>query len=229
MESPGERELPNVTRLANSISPVDSDIIVLYSSMDVLQICGGRVKAESKSRDRTPPLSRTRNTILDAAATVLSANPAATIADISDSVGMARSTVYRHFVDRSSLKAAMKDYAESRLADIGQELATRSGTARELLLILCHTYFHEADLLMSAFGDRSQSEEMEAVGQESYLAVLITQGHQDGSIDVILPAAWVEQTLWSLLYNAWLLSRSKVLTPHEALSLFLRSFEKVLS
>jgi len=184
---------------------------------------------EPKSRNRTATLNRTRNAILDAAVTVLAANPSATMTDIADSVGMARSTVYRHFTDRSSLQSAMQDYAEARLAEIGQQLAARPGLAREHLLILCQAYFDEADLLMSAFGDRSQSEEMEAAREQGDLAGLIIQGHRDGSIDPCLPPAWVEQALWAMLYNAWLMATSKAMTRHEALSLFLRSFEKMLA
>lgn len=151
------------------------------------------------------------------------------MAEIADSVKMARSTVYRHFADRPTLQAAMQELAERRLSEIGQQLATREGSARDILMILCHAYFDEADLLMSAYADRSQSDEMEAVSADGDLVALVTAGHQDGSIDAGLPAAWVEQTLWAMLYNAWLLATSKAMTRHEALSLFLRSFDKMLA
>ena len=123
----------------------------------------------------------------------------------------------------------MQEYAEARLAEIGNQLAGRSGTARERLLLLCQAYFDEADLLMSAFGDRSQSDEIEAAREEGDLAALIIQGHRDSSIDPSLPPAWVEQALWAMLYNAWLMTASKAMTRHEALSLFLHSFEKMLA
>lgn len=123
----------------------------------------------------------------------------------------------------------MKELADMRLSEIGQQLAGRSGSARELLLILCHAYFDEADLLMVAYGDRTQNEEIQAAAAGGHLDVLIAEGHRDGSVDAALPAAWVEQTLWALLYNAWLLATSKVVTRHEALNLFLRSFSKMLA
>jgi AcrR family transcriptional regulator len=182
-----------------------------------------------RTRDRTATLDRTRQAILDAAAAVLSANPAATMADIADSVGMARSTVYRHFSDRSALQTAMQDYANAKLAEIGQQLSKRTGTAGEILLVLCQAYFDQADLLMSAYGDRTQSEEMEAAAGDGDLTALILKGHADGSIDPGLPPSWVEQALWALLYNAWLLTTSRTMTRHEALDLFLRSFGKLIA
>ena len=50
-----------------------------------------------------------------------------------------------------------------------------------------------------------------------------------GSIDPALPADWVEQALWSLLYTAWLMATGGRTSKHEALALFLGSFAKVVS
>ena len=53
---------------------------------------------------------RTRNAILDAAATILAAHgEAASLADIAEATGIARSTLYRYFPTRDALLAALRE------------------------------------------------------------------------------------------------------------------------
>jgi TetR/AcrR family transcriptional regulator, repressor for lfrA len=62
--------------------------------------------AELKSFD-TGVRSRTRKAILDAATTVLAANPAASLADIAAAANVGRSTLHRYFAERSELLRAV--------------------------------------------------------------------------------------------------------------------------
>jgi TetR/AcrR family transcriptional repressor of lfrA len=51
--------------------------------------------------------SRTRKAILDAASTVLATNPAASLGDIATAADVGRSTLHRHFAERSELLRAL--------------------------------------------------------------------------------------------------------------------------
>jgi TetR/AcrR family transcriptional repressor of lfrA len=53
------------------------------------------------------PRSRTRKAILDAAMTVLATNPAASLGDIAAAADVGRSTLHRHFAERSDLLDAL--------------------------------------------------------------------------------------------------------------------------
>ncbi|MGH8877293.1 MAG: TetR/AcrR family transcriptional regulator [Stackebrandtia sp.] len=60
---------------------------------------------------------RTQQQILSAAQRVLSADPAATMADVARAAGVARTTVHRRFVTRESLIEAMSEWAARRVHD----------------------------------------------------------------------------------------------------------------
>jgi TetR/AcrR family transcriptional regulator, mexCD-oprJ operon repressor len=56
---------------------------------------------------------RNREQILDAAASVLGTDPAASIVDIAAAAGLGRATVYRHFPDVAAIHAALADEARA--------------------------------------------------------------------------------------------------------------------
>lgn len=181
-------------------------------------------------RDRSRAKERTRKAILDAAAALLARNPAATIGEIAEAAKTVRSTVHRHFAERADLIAALRAYAEEQLSEAATRARPHEGTGAEILLRLCQEYFDRSDLLMGAYGGLTQAEEIEGMAStDADLHRLVERGHSDGSIDRSLSGVWVEQTLWSLLYAAWLLATAGKATRHEALTLFLQSFTKVLS
>ena len=53
------------------------------------------------------PRGRTRRAIIDAAISVLAANPAAPLGDIAEAAGVGRSTLHRHFSERGDLMRAV--------------------------------------------------------------------------------------------------------------------------
>ena len=60
----------------------------------------------SESND-AGPRSRTRKAILDAAMTVLAANPVASLSDVAAAADVGRSTLHRYFAERSDLLRAL--------------------------------------------------------------------------------------------------------------------------
>lgn len=181
-------------------------------------------------RDRSRAKERTRKAILDAAAALLARNPAATMGEIAEAAKTVRSTVHRHFAERADLIAALRAYAEEQLSEAATRAKPHEGNGAEVLLRLCQEYFDRSDLLMGAYGGLTQAEDIESMAStDTDLHRLVERGHSDGSIDRSLSGVWVEQTLWSLLYAAWLLATAGKATRHEALTLFLQSFAKLLS
>lgn len=181
-------------------------------------------------RDRSRTIARTRKAILDAAATLLARNPAVTLGEIADTAETVRSTVHRHFPERADLIAALGAYAEEQLAEAAIKARPGEGPAGAALLRLCQEYFERGDLLMAAYANFTRAQEVESMNaMDANLLRLVERGHADGSIDPALPAVWVEQTLWSMLYAAWLMATAGQASRHEALTLFLRSFARVFA
>ncbi|WP_246342092.1 TetR/AcrR family transcriptional regulator [Actinomadura verrucosospora] len=69
------------------------------------------------SRPLRADAERTVRTILEAAERVLSADPAATMEQIAEAAGVARTTVHRRFATRDALIDALTEWAVRRLAE----------------------------------------------------------------------------------------------------------------
>lgn len=181
-------------------------------------------------RDRSRARARTRRAIVDAAISVLGRDPVASMADIAEAAGTVRSTVHRHFPERADLLAALRAHAEEQLAQAAGRTRPEKGPAAEALLRLCEEYFALGDLVMLAYAGVTQADELDSMGEMDQTVLhLVERGHVDGSIDPSLPPVWVQQTLWSTLYAAWLIARAGKATRHEALTLCLRTFARMLS
>ena len=151
------------------------------------------------------------------------------MADIAEAAETVRSTVHRYFPERTDLIVALRAYADEQMAEAGARARLEEGSAGMALLRLCAEYFESADLVWAAYGNLAHAQEIESAGAvDTLLRRLIERGHTDGSIDPALPPAWIEQALWSLLYTAWLMAAAGQTSKHEALTLFLESFGKLL-
>ena len=175
--------------------------------------------------------NRSKNRVLDEVARVLARNPSASMGEIAVAVGVSRSTIHRRFAERAVLIAALQERAADALASASRRARLSEGSAREAILRLCTGYFEAGDLVFAAYGHLTTDQELDSVRTESDrdLVAAIERGHRDGSIDRSLPPLWIEQSLWSLLYTAWLTSAAERTTRHEALTIFLHSLDKMLA
>lgn len=176
--------------------------------------------------------ARTRRAILDAAASVLSKNPAASLGDIAAAAGVGRTTVHRYFPERSDLLAALGRHLLDRIATATDRARPEEGTALEALERLCQEYFELGDVLLYAFEEphliRWEEWEEETEADRQVLA-LIRRGHAEGLIDERMPPTWVHQLLWSTLYVGWQYARESGVPKLAALDLSLHTFKKAIA
>ncbi|MEO3744702.1 TetR/AcrR family transcriptional regulator [Plantactinospora sp. B5E13] len=187
-----------------------------------------RVGVDVESRAR----ARTRRAILDAAVTVLSQHPAASLGDVADAAGVGRTTLHRYFAERADLLTALGEDVLARIDAATVRARPDDGPAPDALDRICQEYFELGDVLMCVF---SQPELVNTSAWEEYseadraLFRLVERGHADGSLDPALGPQWVVQTLWALLYAAWQHTRENGVSKHRALDLCLRSLRKAVA
>ncbi|GAA3001821.1 TetR/AcrR family transcriptional regulator [Actinokineospora diospyrosa] len=174
--------------------------------------------------------ARTRRAILDAAVTVLTADPAAALADIAAAAGVGRTTVHRYFPERAELLTALSKHVWDQVVEATHRARLDEGTAAQALGRLCQEYFDLGTVLTLVFNDPAQAETWDECSPTD-LAVLdlIGRGHRDGTIDPAFSAAWVRDLLWALLYSAWQQSTTGQVSRHDALDACLRALRKVIA
>ncbi|MFD7290002.1 TetR/AcrR family transcriptional regulator [Streptomyces sp. NPDC059863] len=175
--------------------------------------------------------ARTRRAILDAAVARLSADHAASLADVAESAGVGRTTVHRYFPERSDLLAAIGTDVRERIEAATARARLDDGPAPEALDRLCLEYFELADRLMllddvPQFWAWSGLDEEEEAPSDRALLALVQRGQRDGTLDPDVDSTWLQNVLWALLYAAWEQTREHNTPKHTALSLCLRTLRK---
>ncbi|WP_181776046.1 TetR/AcrR family transcriptional regulator [Amycolatopsis pittospori] len=175
--------------------------------------------------------ARTRRAILDAAIETLTRQPNATLADIAAAANVGRTTVHRYFPERSDLIDAVSFDALDKISQGTERARLDEGPAPAALARLCQEYFEFGDVFQLLFTMpdlMTRQEWQEESDDDRAILRLIERGHTEGTIEPAMTKEWLLQLLWSLLYTAWEMARDK--TPkHEALTLCLRSLEKVIA
>ncbi|GAA4863804.1 TetR/AcrR family transcriptional regulator [Saccharopolyspora cebuensis] len=180
----------------------------------------------------TATRARTRRAILDAAVTVLSQDPTASLGDIAAAAGVGRTTLHRYFPERSALQHDLGSDALERIDDAAERAHLARGSAPEALGRLCQELFELGDLLMLIFSDPQFTQSAawtEYTASDRAIIELVESGHRDGTVDPELPPEWVQNLLWSLLYSAWQHASTEHVTKHQALSLCLRTLRKSIA
>jgi AcrR family transcriptional regulator len=176
--------------------------------------------------------ARTRRAILDAAVETLTRQPGASLGDIATAANVGRTTVHRYFPERADLIDAVSADALEKAAHATVRARLDEGPAPAALARLCQEFFEFGDVFMLLFTmpDLLTREEwQEETESDRMLLRLIERGHQEGTIDPDLPAVWVQQLLWSVLYTAWEQTRDYKMPKHDALSLCLRTLAKAIA
>lgn len=177
---------------------------------------------------RTAVSDRTRNAVLDAAASALARNPGATMAQVAEAAQMARSTVHRHFPERESLLQALRQRAQDEVCAAYGRVG--DDTACAGILRVAQAFFERADLLIAAYVTLPQADQLAAFNAtDPFMTALVDQGRVDGSIDSALHSAWIGQALWGLLHASWKIAATGTMSRYDAQAVLLDALRKLLT
>lgn len=179
----------------------------------------------------TPTRTRTRHAILQTAVGVLAQTPAASLGEIADAAGVARSTLHRYYPERTDLIEALEAFAADEIEAATARARLDEGLAAAALVRLCHEYFDLWETLMWSYLESlRQNPESCAIDDQldPAMTALIARGHADGTIDARVPNAWLQRVVWALLYSAWEYARQGGIR-HEALTLMLGTIERMIA
>lgn len=158
--------------------------------------------------------------VLEAASTVLAANPGASMSEIAEQAEVGRATLYRHFASREELinALALRSLDELEAATAHIESAAQSGRhAVELLFEAMAPLGARYQFLMNessieadpAFAERTRAYEAEMIELFEY-------AKSEGSISPDVPTAWAAAAFDALLYAAWAAVADGSVAPNDA-------------
>lgn len=156
----------------------------------------------------TPALERNRRAIVEAAVHLWATAPQASLGEVARAAGVGRTTVHRHFPDRSRLLAAVDQACREQFDEATRRARPDEGEAMEALHRLCGEYLELGDYLALVIADQPLVDADSWDDSEDDLVALVERGHQDGSIDRSLTATWVVTCLWVLVYASSSVLRS---------------------
>jgi AcrR family transcriptional regulator len=163
----------------------------------------------------------TRRLILDAAATVLPTNAAASLADVAAAAGMGRTTVHRHFATREDLLTALAIDAIERLDAALTDCRLDEGPVPEVLARAAQALVPLSD----EFRFLEVGPEVWKVGGElekrwyrlaDRLETVVERGKREGDIRPDLPTAWIVDLVASAVWCAGDSIRDGRIAPNDA-------------
>ncbi|WP_020671230.1 TetR/AcrR family transcriptional regulator [Amycolatopsis nigrescens] len=176
---------------------------------------------------------RTRQAILDAAASVLSQRPAATLAEIADEAEVGRSTLHRYFAERADLVTALAEDTVARVRLGVEQAALDQGDTVEALYRAVRAYYELGPRLLFLFNEQHQLRDAERFMHEidevdRPVRDLIAKGQTDGVFDPEVSVDWLSRVLWAVIYTGWESVRLGELSRHAAPATIIRSLERGL-
>ena len=170
------------------------------------------------------PRGRTRRAILTAAASVLAHDRTATLADIAAAADVGRSTLQRYFPDREELVGAVVTDSLDALGRAVAEAALDQGPPLEAMRRLITAMVDLGDRVLFLYGDPGVLDREDEAGAPAVTG-LIERGQAAGVFDPEAGAAWIEQTLWALVYAGCDAAGRGTLPRHAAAATVIRTFE----
>lgn len=158
-------------------------------------------------RPRRADALRNVETILDAAARLLSQRPDASMDDIAKAAGTSRKTVYAHFPSRDALLSALIEQATHRVITALDAADLQTGPADQALVRFLETGWQslDTDPFLLHLATPAVSPEEDRARHAPILDRLqqvITRGLHEGDIDPALPTNWILASLLALGHAA---------------------------
>ena len=166
-----------------------------------------------------------REALVSEALTRLAANPQASMIELSQSIGVGRTTLYRHFGDREALVGAAARLGARRFGEAVMKARPGEGTGLAALERICAELFTLPDVLTLLFADnpiitdetfaeaaaesRADAEARTgADAEDDPLEAVIARGQADGSIDDGVPIGWAAAFVYLTIGSGHLYSVS---------------------
>ncbi|WP_432512978.1 TetR/AcrR family transcriptional regulator [Kineococcus sp. SYSU DK001] len=182
----------------------------------------------------TPPgnraRERTRRTILLSAITTLVGRPNASLGEVADAAGVARSTLHRYFPDREALTAALDEFVLAEHRSALDRARPDEGTGLQAFTRIVGELLDASDVL--AWWSRIDDGEVDDEADDEddvRVAAVVARGQRDGSVDPSFDAQWLVHLIWSALWATELVTARGSLTRREARDTCLRSLVKLAS
>ncbi|MGA4988455.1 TetR/AcrR family transcriptional regulator [Nonomuraea bangladeshensis] len=145
--------------------------------------------------------------ILEAATRLLSADPAASVADIAKAAGVGRVTLYGHFPSREALVDAVLEHAVGLADAVLDDPTLDERPAPEAMAALLRSSWEVLDRHRRLFvaADRIMATERIREHHERPLRRverLIERGRRDGDFRMDLPLPWLVTTFFSIIHSA---------------------------
>lgn len=203
------------------------------------------VKSVQEEVIETRTRARTRRAILQAAVDVFASDKKASMSEVAQHAGVARSTLQRYFPERGDLVDALGHYVEELVAEATERARIAEGLAIEALERLAVELFELRKAAILSFTDETFETEVataadaatkggggpdEEVQEDADIAFyeLIERGHEDGTIDPRITPIWAQNLLWSTLYAGWAYSTVTRVSNFEALGVAIYSLRKAV-
>ncbi|MFC4563058.1 TetR/AcrR family transcriptional regulator [Nocardiopsis mangrovi] len=177
---------------------------------------------------------RTRRAIIDAAATVLARDRAATLADIAKAAEVGRSTLHRYFHDRDDLLRALVEDSLHGLERAGTDAHPHEGPPLEAMRRMVASMVEVGERILLLFGDASLLEtygpadaagDADCADVDDSLLDLIRRGQADGVFDPDVSDAWIQNTVWALVYTGCEMADKGLLPRHGVAQMVMRTLE----
>ena len=172
--------------------------------------------------------SRTRNAILEAAISVFVNDRSTSLGEVAERAGVARSTLHRYFPERSDLLNAVREYARDKVERIRDAARIHEGPASEAVVRLAVGYLEVWDAVMWDYMEAEAAGENPDESEDVAITQLIERGYKDGTIDPAIPNAWIQHTMYAMVYSAWDYIRAGH-SRHEAAKLCEASIRKLIT
>ncbi|RVX40340.1 TetR family transcriptional regulator [Nonomuraea polychroma] len=167
----------------------------------------GKTAARQPVPARRADAERNIAAILEAGTRLLSADPAASVAEIAKAAGVGRVTLYGHFPSRDALVDAVLDHtvgvADAVLEDPSIDTAPAPGAMAKLLRSSWEVLDRHRRLFVAA--DRVMATERIREHHDRPLRRverLIARGQRDGDFRTDLPLSWLVTTFFSIIHSA---------------------------
>lgn len=148
----------------------------------------------------------TRDAIVEAAFSVFSKNPSASLSEVAERAGVGRATLHRQFASREDLIRALAQIASEEM-DVAVEAACADATsysevARCALEALIPLGDRHGFLALEPFAD---DPEMQAALEKDKkeTAEMVDAAKGEGLFDTAVPTSWIVQAFDHLMYAGW--------------------------